>query len=349
MQNKKEMEELPCDDKETTFYSELEKLTGIDSRDNRGKRHDLSMILLGLTLALLSKRDGNLSSIHRHMKNHYVKTCEFMGKTLYKVVSRSQLPVVLCGVNLSVFEGHIFNFYGIKLSEMEKKWFSGDGKELRGSIEMGDKRGEAVVQIVFHETGIVLGETFYNGTKESEKPAIRNLIKSSGVGNQKITLDALHFNPQTLELIQQAKGTYLIGLKDNQGELLADMTKASQYLPVGYSHKTVDKGHGRIEIRDYQIFDIRQEYIDKRWNICALKALVKVNRKRLDLRTNKESSEIAYYMSNLIPNNAIIAKDIFDAVRQHWSVEVTNHIRDVTLNEDKFRTKKTIVLKQWLL
>ena len=40
-----------------------------------------------------------------------------------------------------------------------------------------------------------------------------------------------------------------------------------------------------------------------------------------------------------------MAKEHFGAVRHHWSVEVTNHIRDVTLNEDKFRTKKTIVLK----
>jgi predicted transposase YbfD/YdcC len=343
------MKELPCEDKGTTFYSELEVLSGLDKRDNRGKRHDLSIILLGMTLALLSKRDGNLSSIHRHMKNHYVKTCEFIGKTAYAVVSRSQLPLVLCGVNLSVFESHIFSFYGIKLSESEKKWFSGDGKELRGSIETGDKRGEAVVQIVSHETGHVLGETFYNGKKESEKPAIRNLIRSSGVGNQKITLDALHFNPQTLQLIQDTKGTYLVGLKENQGELLADMTKASQYLSAVYNHKTVDKGHGRIEIRDYQIFDIRQEYVDKRWDICDLEALVKVNRKRLDLKTNKESSEIAYYMTNLMPNNDIIAKELFGAVRQHWSVEVINHIRDVTLNEDKFRTKKTIVLKLWLL
>ncbi len=45
-----------------------------------------------------------------------------------------------------------FNFYGIKLSDTEKQWFSGDGKELRGWIETGDKRGEAVVQIVAHET-----------------------------------------------------------------------------------------------------------------------------------------------------------------------------------------------------
>lgn len=172
------MKDLPCENKVTTFYSELESLSGLDKRDERGKRHDLSIVILGVILALLSKRDGNLSSIQRHMKNHYAKTCAFIGKTPYRVVSRSQLPLVLSAVDLGVFEAHIFNFYGITLSEEEKKWFSGDGKELRGSIEKGDKRGEAVVQIVAHETGQVLSETFYNGKKESEKPAIRDLIQT---------------------------------------------------------------------------------------------------------------------------------------------------------------------------
>jgi hypothetical protein len=145
------------------------------------------------------------------------------------------------------------------------------------------------VQIVAHETGEVLCEIFYNGHKESEKPVIRNLIKSSGVGNQKLSLDALHFNPETLQFINQATGVYLVGFKENQGELLAYITKAAQYLPAAYNHKTVDKGHGRLEIRHNQIFDIQNEYVDKRWDKCHLQALIQVNRKRLDIKTDKES------------------------------------------------------------
>ena len=337
------MESLPSQDKGTPFYRELQTLEGLDTRDNRGKRHDMSIILLGFTLALLSKRDGNLSSIHRHMKNRYVETCEFIGLQAQKVVSRSQLPLVLSAVNLSVLETHIFNFYGIKLSEDEKQWFSGDGKELCGSIETGDKRGEAAVQLVEHQTGMVMNETFYNGKKESEKPAIRHLIASSGVSTQKISLDALHFSPETLALIHQAGGIYLVGLKGNQKELLADMEKASQYLPVIDQQKTVEKGHGRIDTRAYQIFDIGKEYIDKRWEDCGLKMLIKVNRQRVEIKTGKEFSEIAFYITNTRPKKDTAARELFKAVRQHWSVEVTNHIRDVTFNEDAFRTKKTIV------
>ena len=339
------MNSLPCEDKGTTFYKELQLLSGLDKRDKRGKRHDLEIVLLGFTLAILSKRDGNLSSIHRHMKNRYVETCRFIGILPFHVISRSQLPLVLSSVNLAVLESHIFKFYGIKLSETEKKWFSGDGKELCGSIETGDKRGEAVVQLVAHETGKVLNETFYNGKKESEKPAMRDLIVSSGVCGQKISLDALHFSPETLQLIHQAGGLYLVGLKGNQKELLADMEKASHYLPCSYQHQTIDKGHGRIDTRNYQSFDIGKEYLDKRWANRGLRTLIKVNRWRQDLKSGKESSEIAFYMTNSVSNSETKAKELFEAVRKHWSVEVTNHIRDVTLNEDDFRTKKTIVLR----
>jgi len=44
----------------------------------------------------------------------------------------------------------------IELNESEKEWFAVDGKELRGSIESGEKRGEALVLAVAHETGETL-------------------------------------------------------------------------------------------------------------------------------------------------------------------------------------------------
>ena len=49
-------------------------------------------------------------------------------------------------------------------------------------------------------------------------------------------------------------------------------------------------------------------------------------------------------MLNQLPNSPVLAQPYYEAIRNHWSVEVTNHIRDVTLKEDKLRTKKTIVL-----
>lgn len=59
--------------KTTTFFEALQINTALDLRDIRGKRHNLALILTQFMLGLLCNRDGNMSSIHRHMKAHYSK------------------------------------------------------------------------------------------------------------------------------------------------------------------------------------------------------------------------------------------------------------------------------------
>ena len=50
----------PCEKKNTSFYEKLQSCQGLDLRDKRGKRHELAIILVGVTLAMLSNRDGKM-------------------------------------------------------------------------------------------------------------------------------------------------------------------------------------------------------------------------------------------------------------------------------------------------
>jgi hypothetical protein len=345
VQKLKKMCLLPCPAQKKSFYETLQNTNDLDLRDNRGKRHELSLVLVGFTLALLSKRDGNLSSIHRHMKNHHVRLCQFLGILAQKVVSRAQLPLILSQVNLPVLEGLIFDFCGVRLVADEKKWFSVDGKELRGSIQKGDKRGEAIVELVSHGNGQINGQAFYSGKKESERPAVRDLLSQCGALGQKISGDALHFIPTTVNLIHRHKGVYLLGLKDNQSEMLEEMRGVLKRLKADYQQVTVEKGHGRIEKRTYQSFDVRCEYFDPRWEKGGLATLIKIDRSRTDAKSGKAVRETALYMSNQTPADQKQAEELFTAVRNHWAVETTNHVRDVSLKEDQMRTKKTIFQK----
>lgn len=323
----------------TTFYQALQNCKGLDLRDNRGKRHNLVLVLFGLILGLLRNRDGNLSSIHRSMINKHEELIKFLGIEYQGVVSRSHLPILLSKVNLIAFEELIFTHYGLQLSQAQKSWFAGDGKELRGSISKGNKRGDVIVQLVSHENREVLDEKFYNGRKESEKPCLQALIKESGASNQKITADALHLCPAMTELIESNGGTFLIGLKGNQKELLEDMQDSERFLTPVNQMVSIEKGHGRIENRSYFHYDITGQYVDKRWNKSNFQSLFKVNRITTEVKTGKVSNDIDYYISNA---NTDCDDDFFAAIRKHWAVEVNNHIRDVTLKEDKLRTKKTL-------
>lgn len=328
---------------ETTFYEEVQKAEGLDLRDNRGKRHNLAFTLLGVIIGLLRKRDGNLSSIHRSMVNTHKKLCKHLDVKIAKAVSRAQLPRILAKVSLARFEELLFAHYSIELDEEEKQWFAGDGKELRGSIEKGSKRGEAIVQLVRHEDGSVLGQSRYNGEKESEKPCLRNLIESKNAQSQKITADALHLNPAMTSMIEQGEGIFIIGLKENQKELLSDMKWHVKNHEPQAIYDTLDKGHGRLEQRYYYHFDVSREYFDKRWKTTNFQSLFKVVRHRTILKTDEHSEETAYYISNgNLSNKAENAVEYFCAIRNHWSVEVNNHIRDVSLSEDNLRTKKSL-------
>ena len=215
---------------ETTFYEQLQNTEHLDLRDSRGKRLCLVHVLLGLTIGLLRNRDGNLSSIHRSMKNKNKELCLFLGIDNQRVVSRSHLPIILQKVNLILFETLLFDYYKLELTEEQKEWFAGDGKELRGSIDKGDKRGEALVQLVRHRDRKLLGQNRYNGKKESEKLCLRELLSQTGALSQKITADALHLSPKTTEPIAKAGGVFIIGLKGNQKGLLAQMEKCSTQL-----------------------------------------------------------------------------------------------------------------------
>jgi len=338
-------------DKGRSFYEEMQNCAALDLRDRRGKTHNLAFVLLGVILGILRKRDGVLSGIHRSMCHTNASLCRFLGISEQRVVSRSHLPKLLQKVNVEVFDDLLFAHYGLRLDSEEKQWFSGDGKELRGSINTGNKRGQATVQIVQHESHTVIAQGYYDGSKESEKPILRNLLLDKNITSQKITLDALHLCPDTTEIISKAGGVFLIGLKANQATLLTQMTRCSQQLSPIHQKTDFDRKHGRTEQRKYWLYDISDHKFSQRWENTGFATLVKVQRTIVQEKKGKISQETSYYISNeqLQKSDDESAKnELVNAVRNHWGSEVNNHIRDVTLKEDHLRSKKRDYKWFWL-
>ena len=333
----------PCQKNSRSFFEKLQNADGLDLRDSRGKRHDLAVVLVGVTLAILSNRDGNLSSIQRHLENHYEKLVTVLGVAQKRAVSRSQLPLILEQVAFQVFDQLLFESFGIKLSAGEQKWFALDGKELRGSIEQGCKRGAAVVQAVSHENCQPVAQDYYSGEKESEVPIVRKILEAGWLASQKISLDALHCKPLTLAIISEKQGKYLVGLKENQKELKKRINRAMENQAILCQMARVEKSHGRIEVRKYEFYDVLELEKAERWKTCQIKTAIKVTREREELKSGKNSREESYYLSNEVGNY----EELTQAIRQHWQVETNNHIRDVSLREDEMRSKKSVYKKQW--
>jgi predicted transposase YbfD/YdcC len=333
----------PCQEDNRSFFEKLQSADGLDLRDKRGKRHDLAVILTGVTIALLCNRDGNLSAIWRHLNNHYGKLVEVLGVEQKRAVSRAQLPRILEKVSLETFDKLIIEEYGIKLKKEERRWFAIDGKELRGSIEKGATKGETLVQAVEHESGQVYQQEVYSVGLSSEVKVVRNLLRDKDLAGQQISLDALHLKPGTLKPIVQAKGIYLVGLKENQKEMFSEAAFNVGLDKLLFQTDTVDKGHGRVEERKYRVFKFTDIYRDERWKGCQTKTLVKVWRERIEQRSGKKSQEVSYYVSNEEKDYAGLCQ----AIRGHWQVEVNNHRRDVSLQEDHLRSKKSLCKEHW--
>ena len=304
----------------------------------------VALVISGITLALCCGRDGNLSSLYRHMVHHFDQLCQAVGLTKQTVISRAQLPRLLAKVNGVVLAELLFQRFGVCLTAQQQAWFAADGKELRGTIELGNKRGEACVSLVAHATEVIAGQTYYNGNKESERPAVAQLLVATGLQNQKITLDALHLIPLTIRAIHKAGGTYLVGLKTNQPMLYRSWVGSSTVkLPHYERQDSPQRGHARIDLRSYACFAMNPSYLAPRWQCSGMQTLVRVVRVRQQLSGVELSREVSYFVSNMAVNQQAQADELFEAVRQHWRIETMHYRRDVTLAEDNFRSSQPAV------
>ncbi len=214
-----------------------------------------------------------------------------------------------------------------------------DGKVLRGTLKGGEK--QAVIHAISHDTRSEVAQACQSGSKSSEIPIVRQLLKETGLEGKKITLDAHHCNPKTTAQIASAGGTYLTQVKENQPTLLKQCQLLEKEGALLFRSESHEKSNGRLTSRSACVFSMAATTLDKRWKNSRLETLVIMKRKTVILKTGKESDESSYYISNAnVDENAPkMANDLVQAIRKHGGVESNNWILDVTFNEDNVRIK----------
>ncbi len=318
----------------SSFVSELRGLN--DPRDNRGKRHDLTFVLSGVSLAIMAGR-SSVSSIHRFIKNRKEWLGQIMGYQTARPVSRAQLPRILAIVDWDALNKIIQAHFGFRIEQENNKWYALDGKTLRGI----PGHQERTLLAVSHSERKTVAQEPMHGPKKSEITAVREMLAATGLEKARITLDALHFNPTTTGQINLADGWFTIQLKGNQPTLFAQMCQeAAAAMPLG-TIKTSERAHGRFTVRQGTFFDISHLKLDPRWVDSGLSTLIVISRRTTEIAKQKPSAEVSFYLSN-VPvqkGNEAIQQELFTAIRQHWGIESDNYIRDVSFQEDLIRTK----------
>lgn len=312
----------------------------IDPRDNRGKRHDWHFVLFGVLLATMAGK-VLIAEIHRFLLRHHQCLCTLLGVDEVRSISDGQLRRLLALVDHRAYQQFHARYFGWQATLLpEQSWISFDGKELRGTIDgvSGQKRGLCMVRALLQQSSISLPGIFYHGAKDSEITCVRELLKDD-LASQCLTFDALHTQSQTLEMVQNAQGTYIAQVKTNQAMLLDDLQDHIALAQPLTQQQSVDKGHGRVEQRKAAFYDVGAVCFEKKWAGAGLATLMVMQRESTQCKTGKVSKETSYYLSNATTEQ-IPAKELFTAIRQHWSIEADNWVRDCTFREDRIRCKE---------
>jgi predicted transposase YbfD/YdcC len=144
-----------------------------------------------------------------------------------------------------------------------------DGKTLRRSHDhAAGRKALRVVSAWAAENRLVLAQ-IATEEKSDEITAIPVLLQQLALVGCIVTIDAMGTQTKVADQIIEQQGDYAQALKENQGNLY-DEVKATFALALQWeSDRRVEKGHGRLEIRDYwPICDPAiLEYLDpdKRW------------------------------------------------------------------------------------
>jgi predicted transposase YbfD/YdcC len=218
-----------------------------------------------------------------------------------------------------------------------------DGKALRRAANAGDSL-PYIVSAWASESNLTLGQVKVDD-KSNEITAIPKLLDTLALKGCIVTIDAMGCQKDIAAKISDVGADYLLALKGNHGTAFEEFqeyfdhfvpaeTKTDKDMPETMAfHQTVDKGHGRIEIRRYWQTNDIDWFEDKMlWKNLRTVGIVESIREIKE----KRSIERRYYLSSL----KLDAQAFGHAVRGHWGVENPLHwTLDVTFGEDQSRAR----------
>ena len=219
-----------------------------------------------------------------------------------------------------------------------------DGKKLRRSHDR--RLGKEAIRMVSawaNTNRLVLGQVKVK-RKSNEIKAIPELLRVLELKDCIVTIDAIGCQTGIVAAIADKQGDYLLAVKPNQGQLYQDLKDLFagcqevkyRQVPHGYA-RTVNKGHGRIEIRQCWTLSAPEflDYLHRRASWQNLRTVVMVQAERQV--NGKRSRQVRYYISSLENNPPLILR----TVRDHWGIENGLHwVLDIAFREDESRVRK---------
>src|SRR5579871_2689789 len=180
-----------------------------------------------------------------------------------------------------------------------------DGKTLRRSHDRSHGKSPLhMVSAWSAENRLVLAQVAVE-KKSNEITALPFLLEQLSLAGCLVTIDAMGTQVKIASQIIEAEGDYILALKGNQGTLSQEvqetfeLAQEDHFAHVEHTfHETVEKGHGRLEIRKHWMIDDPEQirYLNKKGAWKGLKSIGMVQSERHIGRV--VTKETRYYILN---------------------------------------------------
>jgi predicted transposase YbfD/YdcC len=224
-----------------------------------------------------------------------------------------------------------------------------DGKALRRALNR-DQSVKYIVSAWAESNSLVLGQLKV-ADKSNEITALPELLRVLELSGCIVTVDAMGCQKKIAREIKEADADYVLALKGNHETVHAEVktfldqtlverqgprlpgARPSPAAATLATWETVEKDHGRLEIRRYyQSADLAWFADLAKWEGLQSVGLVEAVREV----GGQRSVERRYYLSSLPLDVQTFAR----AVRGHWGVENKLHwVLDVCFREDQSRAR----------
>ena len=308
-----------------------------DPRDIRGKRYKLIDILIMTIYAILCGQEDyvNIAYFMKLKEEYFTNLLGLENGT----PSHDCLSDLYAKIDSKKFMQIFIEWVKEIVKNKTGKIISIDGKAVRNATDkINGGNIPYIVSAFLGDVGLSIGQVKVDD-KSNEITAIPDLLELIDIEGSTITIDAIGTQEEIVNKIVDKKAHYVLKAKENQKSLYKDIKKYfnKQYNLYGNKEikykKTIEKDHGRAEIREYFLSYNVDTITDKeKWKTVKAIAYVKVQ--------TMINEEVTITDNYYIIDYPIEINRLEEVIRDHWNIECGLHWRlDVIMNEDNSRNR----------